>query len=216
MHVRESALTNSKATRTQRSTCRSAGANSDTVALIRSMQRTMGNIAIQRLFSKTSQAVDRDSDELGDYNKAVADPGHPNERGAQKYAAVDRKDWNEFFQTALQGLAGRSGPAKNIADLASAVADECMSFMSGHAAQMLRAMEKAPDEDSKTSLNVALAWASGSTWSESFKSALQTTSGLAFKKASEPVKRAADIADRAVLASGALKPYLWDLYTKSK
>jgi len=176
------------------------------------LQRTLGNRATTRIMlDRTGPIIQRDT--ADDFKKSVDAPGHPGAAGAQKFPAVDRGDWQKFYQQAIQGVSGKANlTPQAVAQLASAIADECMSLLTRHGCEIKCAMDLTKDPAQKTQLNVALAL-SGS-WGDSFKSALQSTTGGDFKSPSEPVNRAYAIANQAVLASGDLDQAPWQTYMK--
>ena len=171
-----------------------------------------GNVVIQRDQAPggLTQSL---HEEASSFAAAIKEPGDPLGRGAQKFAAPDRADWQSFFQQALQGVSGKPGvPAKRKAALAAGIADECMLRFHYHGKALACAKDSVPDPASRTQLSLGLSLTGP--WGDSFKSALQGTAGGDFKSPSAPVKEAADIADQAVLASGVLDESLWNVYMK--
>jgi hypothetical protein len=149
---------------------------------------------------------------VSDFKSEIDEPGNPHGQGAQKYPAIDRADWQIYFQQAIQGVSGKANlNAKKKAALASAIADECMAITARHASYAMAAMSCVTDEVSKETLDIALVGIHGD-WSDSFRNALQSTTGGEYKSPREPVKQAADIADQAVFADGMLDERLWKIY----
>lgn len=122
--------------------------------------------------------------------------------------------WNGLYTEAIQGLAGGKLKPEKIAQLAARVADFGMLLFHRHGKQMWCAVNAAPDQDSKYTLNMVLNSGGGgkAVWGNTFHSAIQsTTSGVdGPTSAKEAVQRAADIADQAARAM--LGEALWKLY----
>jgi hypothetical protein len=133
---------------------------------------------------------------------------------------IDRNDYYNFFQLALQGVAGKTTYAgksltpQTKADLASQIADACMSRMVRHANEMKCAADTANDPHSTDIIYLVLPHSANSQWGESFRNALQGTASADFKSPDEPVKEASKIADQAVLSSGQIEKSLWDIFMK--
>jgi hypothetical protein len=140
-------------------------------------------------------------------------PSQDGHWGSKKWPN-EENEWNALYQQAVQGLAGGNLKPEKIAELAATVSDFSMLLFHRHGKQMWCAMNAAADQNSKSVLNLVLAYGVGSkgVWGDTFRSAIQsTTSGvdgpISAKKA---VQRAGDIADQAARAM--LGESLWKLY----
>jgi hypothetical protein len=151
-----------------------------------------------------------------EHENQIPPPASPVLRGVLKYPNDgSRQNYYTFFQAAIQGVAGKTKlSAKQKAELAEKLADASMDRFKVHVAQINCALDSAGDSDSRTKLTTALNLSGP--WGDSFKGALQTTSGSDYKSPAQPVKEAADIADQAILASGQLDDSLWNLFMKCK
>jgi V8-like Glu-specific endopeptidase len=135
-------------------------------------------------------------------------------RGIWKYSDdVSRQSFYAFFQVALQGSAGKSKlSARARAELAENIAHVAVNRFKTHAMQVSCAVDAAADSAAKDTLRMVLNLSGP--WGESFKSALQATSGGDFRSPSQPVNQAAAIAAEAVLASGQLNESLWRIFSQ--
>lgn len=134
-------------------------------------------------------------------------------RGMRKFSDdVARHNYYAFFQTAIQGVAGKKVSVKRKADLAEAIADAAMSRFANHLRQVNCALDGAKDVNTRNILGIVLNLSGP--WGDSFKGALQTTSGLDHVSPAEAVNLAADLADQAMLASGELEESLWNAFMK--
>jgi hypothetical protein len=138
-------------------------------------------------------------------------------RGVEKWQDLERADYFTLYQLALQGVSGRSDlkTAQDKAKMAENIADHCMLILHRHGRDVACTRAAVTDNASKIKLEVVLPGLKSS-WGESFKSALQTTSGIEKLPPSVPGMRADEIADQAVLAAGQLDEDLWRKYMACK
>jgi hypothetical protein len=125
-------------------------------------------------------------------------------------------DWNDYYQLAIQGLAGSNLKPEKLPDLAKMIADDSMVRSFSHGKQAQCAIDAVPDKDSKDTLDLVLPWGANALWGKTFRSALQsTTSGVdGPKTAQKAVDRANDIADQAV--RGMVGDALWKIFMNCK
>jgi hypothetical protein len=137
--------------------------------------------------------------------------------GAKKWPGSEA-EWNAFHQLAIQGLAGSKLKPEKVQALAVSIADLSMVHCTKHGKQSKCAENAASDEQSRKILNISLTWGEGSkgVWGETFRSALQSTTGGVDGpiSANEAVQRAEDIADQA--ARGFIGEALWKVYMNCK
>jgi hypothetical protein len=186
-----------------------------TLHSVLSLQRAAGNLAVADLVTGKARAagipVVLQRDDGAAFNPDQ--PGDPTGRGAQRFPAASRGDWMSLFQVALQGVAGKGNlTPQTRTQLAASIADQCMVRMDEHGCEIRTSMDSVTDPQSKDKLSAALAL--NGPWGDSFKSALQTTAGGDYRDPAEPVTQAYEIANQAVLASGALDENLWNIYIR--
>lgn len=124
--------------------------------------------------------------------------------------------WNDFYQFAIQGLAGGSLKPEQLPKLAKMIADDAMVLCFKHGHERECAKAAAQDQETKTDLDVVLTWGSTGPWGRTFGSALQSTTQNVNGPitAGQAVQRAGDIADRT--ARGMLSNSAWQLYMNCK
>ena len=141
----------------------------------------------------------------------------PSGAGAQKWPVEDRPTWNQVFEIALQGAAGRGGlSVRAKAALAATVGDAAIPLFRRRVDVLGDAkVAVAADIEAQRLLSIEYAPRSvsgaASPWVRWFDSALQTTCAQ-FKDPREPVRAAAALADEAMGQSGQLSPALWRTY----